>query len=145
MNWEECEKQKVKKIEPNPERAKSMRDLAQKRLESIKRRRKTDDPEFITEDYYESIKELVTALLFSKGYKSYSHECLITFLKKFHPEYDEAELKLMDQLRQTRNDLLYRGEPVASEFLNRREKDIKEIIDKLKKGTEKAITDGARK
>ena len=139
MKWEDCTKQKVKKIEPNKERAKSMRDLAQKRLESIKRRRTTDDPEFIIEDYYEAAKELITALLFIKGYKSYSHECLITFLKEFYPEYGEADRSLIEQLRQIRNDLLYRGEPVASEFLNRREKDITGVINKLVKNIQNEI------
>ena len=86
-----------------------MRDLAVKRLGSIKRRRKTDDQEFIAEDYYETVKELITSLLFIRGYKSYSNECLITFLRKFHPQYSESDLALIDQMRQIRNDLLYRA------------------------------------
>jgi uncharacterized protein (UPF0332 family) len=139
MKWEECEKDKVKKIQPNLERAKSMRDLAVKRLRSIKRRRKTDDPEFIAEDYYETVKELITSLLFIRGYKSYSHECLITFLRKFYPQYSESDLALIDQMRQIRNDLLYRGEPVATEFLKRREKEIEEIIEKLRGDIEKGL------
>ncbi len=131
MKWEDCRKQKVKEIVPNKERAKSMRDLAVKRMESVKRRRETDAPEFILEDYYEIIKELITSLLFVKGFKSYSHECLISFLNEFYPQFSEIELKLIDQMRQTRNDLLYRGEPIASGFLIRRENEISNIIKKL--------------
>jgi uncharacterized protein (UPF0332 family) len=131
MRWEDCVKEKVKEVKPNLERAKSMRDLAVKRLESIRRRRGTDDPEFIVEDYYEAMKELITAMLFSRGFKSYSHECLITFLREFHKEFKEDELQLIDQMRQTRNDLLYRGEPVAAAYLNRREPEFTTLIAKL--------------
>ena len=74
MNWDDCKKEKVKKIRPDLERAKSMRVLAQKRLQSIGRRRVSDDAEFIVEDYYETMKELMTSLLYASGYNSYSHE-----------------------------------------------------------------------
>ncbi|MFH1055640.1 MAG: hypothetical protein V1744_06065 [Candidatus Altiarchaeota archaeon] len=139
MKWTDCMKEKVKAIRPDNERAKAMTELAVKRLNSIARRRQTEDPEFIVEDYYESIKELTTALLFSRGYKSYSHECLISFLQEFHPEFGKDELELINQMREIRNDIQYRGEPLASGFLKRREADIKGVIDKLAKTVEKTV------
>jgi uncharacterized protein (UPF0332 family) len=131
MNWDDCLKNKIKKIQPDTERAKSLTQIAQKRLESIKRRRQKEYPEFIVEEYYETIKELITALLLEKGYKSYSHECLITYLRENHNIYSEEELDIIDQLRNIRHNIQYRGEPLAKDYLKRRENQIQKIIKKL--------------
>ena len=42
----------------------------------------------IAENYYEIIKELLTALLLLSGRKSDNHECLIAFFKKNYPQKD---------------------------------------------------------
>jgi len=139
VKWRECLKHKVKKIKPDRERAVSLQKLAAKRQKSIERRRNTEEPEFLIEDYYEVIKELITAILAVKGYKSYSHECLISYLEEKQSEIEASELKMIDQLRQTRNDLLYRGTPVAKGLLKRREKEIRKVIEKLKTILEKHL------
>lgn len=104
MDWEECKKQNVKEIKPNKERARSLQDTAERRLEFIRKSKNKGGAEFITENYYETVKELITSLMFIKGFKSYSHLCLITFLKEFYQESQESELELIDQLKRTRND-----------------------------------------
>ena len=131
MKWKDCIGVKVKKIKPDLERAYSMLSLAERRLNSINRRRHIENSEFLVEDYYECIKELITSILFSKGYKSYSHECLILFLEDEIQGFTKDEIKLVDQLRCIRNDLLYRGDTVADEYLKRREVEIKKVIKKL--------------
>lgn len=139
MDWEECRKRNVKEIKPNEERAKSLLDTAERRLEFIRKSRSKGGSEFITENYYETAKELITSLMFTKGFKSYSHICLIKFLREFYQEFQESELELIDQLRKTRNDLMYRGESVADEYLDRRENEIEEVIRKLTKLVEEEL------
>ena len=139
MNWDECIKQKVKKTKPDPERAKSLKQLAEKRLYEIHKRRSDTYPEFIVEDYYETIKELITSLLYLEGYKSYSHECLITFLKKHYQQtINSGELELIDQLRRLRHDIMYRGSVVAEDYLDRNEEDINKVILKLTREIDKS-------
>lgn len=139
MDWEECRKRHVKEIKPNEERARSLRDTAERRLEFIRKSRNKGGAEFIAENYYETAKELITSLMFIKGFKSYSHVCLIKFLKEFYQKFQESELELIDQLRRTRNDIMYRGKSVAAEYLERRENEITEIIRKLMKLVEKEL------
>lgn len=131
MDWKECREREVKKVGPNKERARSLRSMAERRLEFIQRSRSGEGAEFIVENYYETIKELATSLMFVRGYKSYSHVCLIVFLREFYRELEDDELKLIDQLRRTRNDIMYRGESVALEYLERREREITRVIKKL--------------
>jgi len=139
MDWKKCREHQVKKIKPNKERAKSLRDTAERRLGFIKESKRKGRAEFIAENYYETIKELITSLMFIKGFKSYSHICLITFLRKFYRELQENQLELIDQLRRTRNDIMYRGEPVAAEYLERRESEITKIVRKLLKLVKKEL------
>ncbi|KXA96169.1 hypothetical protein AKJ37_05880, partial [candidate division MSBL1 archaeon SCGC-AAA259I09] len=85
------------------------------------------------------IKELITSLMSLKGYKSYSHICLISFLREHYPQLQEGELELIDQMRRIRNDIMYRGEPIASDYLKRRKGEIIEIIEKLTELSEEKI------
>ena len=84
------------------------------------------------ESYYEIIKELITSLLAVEGFKSYSHECLISFLEYKSRNFNKQEINLIDQLRIIRNDIAYRGIFIEDDYLIRNEKKILEIINKLK-------------
>ena len=64
---------------------------------------------YIMENAYEALRELADALLHLEGYKSYSHEASIAFLKKF-PLLTESELNQFDILRKKRNGSKYYGE-----------------------------------
>lgn len=139
MDWKECKNRNVKEIKPNKERAKSLRNTAERRLEFIRKSKDKGGAEFVTENYYETAKELITSLMFIKGFKSYSHLCLIVFLEEFYQGFQESELELVDQLRRTRNDVMYRGKSVAADYLDRRESEIMEIIEKLMKLVEKEL------
>lgn len=67
-----------------------------------------------------------------EGYKSYSHECLIFFLERYYPQtINSEELRLIDQLRKLRHDIMYRGSTVAEDYLSRNETKINIIIKKL--------------
>lgn len=138
MKWDDCLDYKVKKVKENSEQAKALFELAKKRLESINKRRKDEYPQFLIESYYETIKELISALLAIHGYKSYSHECLVTFLEEFYPTLlDESQLHFLDSLRKLRSDIQYRGRDIADDYLKRNisviEKIIKNLINLLEK------------
>ena len=132
MKWKDCLEYKVKKIKQNPEQAKALFQLAQRRLESIKKRRNDEYPQLLIESYYEAIKELISSLLAVNGYKSYSHECLVSFLEQYYPgNLEDFQLIFLDGLRKLRSDIQYRGRDIADDYLNRNTPTIEKIIEIL--------------
>ncbi len=123
---------KVLKISPDFERAKSilkMTELIEKRINI--------QPEdtfsaLILADYYEVIKELITAIMFIDGYKTLSHVKLFAYLKKNYDNFSEFEVELMNQLRILRNKICYEGFLSQEGILEMNENDYKKIILKLK-------------
>jgi uncharacterized protein (UPF0332 family) len=138
MNFEDCIKNKsLKKVNEGVEAGKSLFELVSIRLNELK---KLENPTLKVEVYYEVLKELMTILLFNEGYKSYSHECLIIFIRdNFNDKLDSGRIDLINQLRLLRNDIAYRGAFVDEDFLKRNEKDIMVIINILKDLIEKWI------
>ena len=140
MKWEDCLDYKVKKVKENPEQAKALFQLAQLRLESIEKRKKDEFPQLLIESYYEAIKELISALLAIYGYKSYSHECLISFLEEYYPnKFDDSQIHFIDSLRKLRSDIQYRGRFIAEDYLDRNIANIDKIIKILLKILEEEI------
>jgi len=132
LKWEDCLEYKVKKIKENPEQAKALLQLAKRRLESIEKRRKDEYPQLLIESYYEAIKELISSLLTIHGYKSYSHECLVSFLKEYYPDFlDNFQLHFLDSMRKLRSDIQYRGRDIADDYLERNSSTIEKIIEIL--------------
>ena len=110
-------------------RAKSLKYMAEDRLADIKHEKK---PYKIVEQYYEVIKELITALMYSDGYKTLSHKSLILYLEKnYAANFGKDEFILMDDTRKLRNDILYYGKQVDRSFLINHEEKLKIIISKL--------------
>lgn len=66
------------------------------------------EPRYALENAYEAIIELIDALLALKGYKSWSHEADIAFLKKFK-EFSFVELERLDNIRGKRHSSKYYG------------------------------------
>ncbi|MBU0667375.1 MAG: hypothetical protein KKC26_08485 [Nanoarchaeota archaeon] len=85
----------------------------------------------IATDYYEVIKELLTALLLKNGLKSNNHECLISFFKKEFSNY-EYETNIMHQLKDVRNRVSYDGVFVKKEYINSNRLEFEHIIKLLK-------------
>ena len=107
-------------------RAKSLKYMAEDRLADIKHEKK---PYKIVEQYYEVIKELITALMYSDGYKTLSHKSLILYLEKnYAANFGKDEFMLMDDTRKLRNDVLYYGKQVDQSFLINHEGKLKIII-----------------
>ncbi|HLC31638.1 MAG TPA: hypothetical protein VJK51_03145 [Candidatus Nanoarchaeia archaeon] len=58
---------------------------------------------------YESLREVLEAIAFSKGYKVMSHICLGELLKELLPDFDFI---VFDRLRYTRNSINYYGKKI---------------------------------
>lgn len=129
-------KDEIRTVSKDKEIAKSLLKTVDTRLEALKVLLEKDILKFtsvITEGYYEIIKEMLTALMAIDGYKTTSHEALIIYIKKFYKNFDEYEIRLIDDLRKIRNKIDYTGFTVNPEYLERNNLEIQNIISKLKK------------
>jgi len=120
------------KIEPDKEKARSLLKLTLLRQNKLPKFDIEKESPLITETYYEICKELITAILFCKGYKTLSHKDLIEYIKQ-HNEFNEEEIILLDNLRKKRNRLIYYGVFTNPIFIKRNKQKLKVIITKLKK------------
>jgi hypothetical protein len=120
--------EEIFKITKDERRAKALREMAQDRFSNMSNFK---EPYRIIEEYYEIIKELLTASMYLQGFKTLSHKSLIEFSIKNIKSLSNKEFSLIDELRIKRNNIVYYGEQITLEFLKSREKEIKEIIKKL--------------
>ncbi len=128
MNWKECERKFIRKVEIDMERIISIR---KKALLRLKRARDTEvnleTVSFVVEDYYEVIKELLVSYLLLNGLKSKNHQCLISFFYMKNSNY-EREAFLISQMSFFRNRLGYYGEDIPLKFYEKNKEDFEEII-----------------
>ncbi|MBD3203816.1 hypothetical protein GF327_05950 [Candidatus Woesearchaeota archaeon] len=96
-----------------------------------------ENADFLFEDIYESIREAAQALLAKEGYKPYSHEAVIAFLKYKYPEFREDEIIKFDDYRKIRNQLIYYAKNTSKEkteaaliYLEKFYPKVKELLDK---------------
>ncbi len=102
---------KVKKKSADPEEASSLMQKARNRLRYVEAQELDDDSApFIFENAYLSAREAAQSLLSLAGFKPYSHEATIAFIKEHHSNIlDEADAAEFDRLRQLRADSEYRA------------------------------------
>ncbi len=132
MNWENCKKNHIRKVEVDNEKIKSMLKMSSVRLEFLKRQKPDEETaSIITDGYYEVIKELLTALLLKHGLKSDNHECLISFFKNKFPKY-EYEINILYELKNIRNRIEYDGFFVDKSYLEKNKLEFEHIIKLLK-------------
>lgn len=125
----------IHKISKDKERSKDIIWMAKDRLGLIKLipREKTYK---LIEEYYEVIKEMLTATMYLDGYKTLSHVKLIEYFASNYEELNDSEIKLIDTLRKFRHGIVYYGRKISEEFIENNEKEIREIIKKLIKLSE---------
>lgn len=137
MNWNECEKQFIKKVEIDQSRIKFLVKTSELRIKDIIGKNVTNENvSFIIEGFYEAIKELLSALLLKNGMRSKNHQCLISFFYKNYPEY-EKEAHLIGRMSYLRNRLNYYGDLIEFEFYEKNKNEFEKIINLLKKLIEK--------
>ena len=133
MDWKICLQEHIKKVDQDGEKISSilkMCDIRLRVLQGVELDEETAS--VIAADYYEVIKELLTALLLKNGLKSDNHECLISFFKFKFPKY-EYEAKVVHQLKNVRNRVSYDGVFVKKEYIETNKLEFQHIIDLLKK------------
>ncbi len=128
--WKESQEE-VRRVKPDKEMAKALLNMIEVRLKALELLRKKEFASLIVEGYYEVIKETITALMAANGYKTLSHEILVGYLKEFFPEFSESEILFVDELRQLRNKIAYKGFFVPPDFIGRNESRIKKLVSKL--------------
>lgn len=133
MDWKDCEEGFIRQAEADKEKIESVMETAEARLKFLKSlQADNDNVSFIVEGYYEVIKELLVALLLSKGLRSKNHQCLISYLYHNYPEY-EAEAYLIAQMSYLRNRLDYYGESVDFAFYEKNKEEFDKIVELLKR------------
>lgn len=127
-------------ITPDKEKVNSILKMVEIRTERIQN---TSDVEkfssLLIEDYYELIKELTTALLNLSGYKTLSHKILFDWLSKNYDIFTQEESEVIEDLRKTRNRIVYDGFFVKQQYLEQRITVIEKILSKLKNAIESKL------
>ena len=133
MDWNKCQAEYIRTVEPDIERCKS---IITKAMQRLKRAESTEinnvTVSFVVEDYYEVIKELLVAYLLRAGLRSKNHQCLITYFAQNNPEY-EHEANIIAQMSFFRNRLTYYGEDIPLAFYTKHVDIIRNIIKVIKK------------
>ncbi len=137
-DWEASQPE-VNKIKPDKEMARSLLKMMGTRLSAVESLDEGRFASIIVEGYYEIVKEGITALMAIGGYKTLSHEVLIGYLKEFYKQFSWQEIIFIDDLRRIRNKIVYKGFFVRKEYLERNEKQVKEIIKKLRRIIEQKL------
>lgn len=133
MDWKECEEDFIRQVEADKEKIGSVIETAESRLKFLKSlQADNDNVSFIVEGYYEVIKELLVALLLSKGLRSKNHQCLISYFYHKYPEY-EAEAYLIAQMSYLRNRLDYYGENIDFAFYEKNKEEFDKTVELLKR------------
>lgn len=123
------------KISPDRERAKMILKRAEERIRYISNINVKEFFSIKAENYYEIIRELISALVLLKGFKTIgenAHKELIEILSK-DKSFSEEEIILIDDLRIKRNKLLYEAKPITLVYLNNNKDKLEKLISKLKR------------
>ena len=95
------------KITPDKGKAKSLIETAKERIESSNKDINEKNANYIFEDYYSSILEILHAIILFEGYKVNNHICLGYYIKEVTRREDL--FRIFDDCRFKRNSLVYYG------------------------------------
>ena len=108
-------KRELNKIAPDFELAKSLLSEVETRIEiAFEMQINEKRARVVFELLYDSIRELIDVILACDGFKSYSHEANISYLKNFK-EFQEVEIMELDRFRKIRIGSKYYGKPAQLE------------------------------
>ncbi|MBI5391973.1 hypothetical protein HZB00_03135 [Candidatus Woesearchaeota archaeon] len=128
-NWNDCLiNQSAKTITPDSNRADSLRETAKERT-SLIREITEKNCNFVFEDYYTSLLEILQAIAFKNGYNILNHLCLGFYLRDILKREDLYIL--FDDARFKRNSLIYYGSRMDFETAKQAIEKCKKIIKEL--------------
>ena len=123
-SWDDCIlSNSARTVSPDVKRADSLIETAKERISLIKEINKKNC-NFVFEEYYTSLLELLQAIAFEKGFNIMNHICLGYYLRDALKKEDLY--MLFDDLRYKRNSLTYYGSRMEYETA-------KQAIEKCKK------------
>lgn len=123
-NWDDCiANNSAKKVSPDIKRAESLIETANERISLIKEINEKNC-NFVFEDYYTSLLELLQAITFKNGFNILNHICLGYYLRDILRR--EGLYRIFDDVRYKRNSLTYYGNRMDYETA-------KQAIEKCKK------------
>ena len=128
-DWSDCiVKNSARQITPDFNRAKSLTETAKERISLITEINQKNC-NYVFEDYYTSLLELLQALAFKEGFNVLNHICIGYYLRDNLKREDLY--MIFDDLRFKRNSLTYYGKrmdfEIAKEAIDKCVKLIKEI------------------
>ena len=105
--WNDClTNRTAKKITPDIKRAESLIETAKERISLVKEINEKNC-NFVFEDYYTSLLEILQAMTFQKGYNILNHICIGFYLRDI---LNREDLYIIfDDVRFKRNSLTYYG------------------------------------
>ena len=122
-------------ITPDRKKAVSIFKTAETTLEMIGTIDIRRFPANVAKEYYGVIRELISAIMLLDGLTAKgegAHKSMIEYLELEYKEFQAKEIKLINELRMTRNRITYDGLFVRPEFIEKKLKDINAIINKLR-------------
>lgn len=132
-NWNEClENFSARKITPDKAKAKSLTETAFGRIELLTGVIINEkNANYIFEDYYSSILEILHSLAILDGFNISNHICIGFYLKEI---LKQGELyRKFDDLRYKRNSLIYYGKRMNIETAKKAIEDSKSALNELNK------------
>jgi len=105
----------VRKSSSNVSMGKSLIEKAELRLKKVGREKIEEEEASISfEETYEVLREALQSLMEIKGFKPYSHEAIISFVKEYNLLSSE-KINIVDSYRILRNNSVYKAEKVSLE------------------------------
>ena len=130
-NWDDCiANNSAKIVSLDLKRAESLIETAKERINLIKEINEKNC-NFIFEDYYTSLVELLQAENFKKGFNVLNHICLGYYLRDVIKREDLY--RIFDDLRYKRNSLTYYGNRMDYETAKQAIEKCKKIIKEITK------------
>jgi hypothetical protein len=128
-SWTDClAGNSAKKASPDTERAKSLKETAKERIRQISPTTEKNC-NFVFEDYYTSVLEILQATAFEQGFNVLNHVCLGFFLRDALKREDL--FILFDDARFKRNSLTYYGTRMDFETAKEAIKKCRRILTEL--------------
>ena len=130
-SWKDClDFGDAVKITPDKEKAKSLLETSEDRIKCSAAEINEKNANFIFEDYYSSVIEIIHSLVLLRGYKVNNHICLGHYLKDILKRDDI--FAIFDDIRYKRNSLTYYGKRMDFDTAKQAIEKSKRLIKELK-------------